>query len=154
MIDSNTAKALGFDVTWSRVGQFSGVGGSTLTYAGVIKGPVEIRFSDQIVLHLDEVKVFDHPEPIILLGDDILGHSSRTPYTFSYLGVNPVTKEGEVIFYSSISQKFIACELVHAPVSHTSSHVIPKPTKAVHFADTKKIGNATSNSMAQRGQRL
>jgi hypothetical protein len=89
MIDSNTARALGLDVTWERVGQFSGVGGGALTYAGMVKGPVEIKFSSKVVLHLDEVKVFDHPEPIILLGDDILGHSTRTPLTFCYLGVNP-----------------------------------------------------------------
>lgn len=44
MIDTNTARTLGLNVTWadknSHIGTFSGVGGSTLKYAGVAKGPI------------------------------------------------------------------------------------------------------------------
>jgi hypothetical protein len=156
MLDSNTAKTLGLKVDWadenSTIGTFSGVGGSALKYAGILKGPVEIRFSDKVVLNLDEVKVFDHPEPIILIGDDLLGHANKTSYTFCYLGVNPVSKEGEIIFYAPEDKKYIACELVHAPVSHTSAHVLPKITKSVRFADNApKIRKTTP---AQQGQRL
>jgi hypothetical protein len=58
-----------------------------------------MRFSKEVVFHLDEFKVFDYPEPIILIGTDLLGHAARGPFTFAYLGVNPVTTAGEIIFF-------------------------------------------------------
>ncbi len=149
MIDSNTAKTLGLDVTWAGkedvVGTFSGVCGSA-KYAGVLKGPVELRFSDKVVLYLDEIKVFDYKEPLILIGDDLLGHAVRAPYTFCYVGVNPISKEGEVIFYAQESKKYIACELVHAPISHTSAHVMPKISRKVQFREPSQEAKTKAQS--------
>lgn len=96
MVDRNTALTLGLNVRWSKdnpgiAGTFSGVSGNTMEYLGVAVGPIKLQFSDRVVLHLDEIKVFDYPEPIILVGTDLLGHTAAAPYTFSYVGINPTT---------------------------------------------------------------
>lgn len=80
-------------------------------------------------MNLDEIKVFEHPEAIVLIGSDLLGHATKAPFTFCYLGVNPTTLVGELIFYDQNNKKYIACEVVHAPISHTSTHVMPKLSK-------------------------
>jgi hypothetical protein len=68
-------------------------------YAGRAVGPITVRFSDEVVFHLSEFKVFDYPEPLILVGTDLLGHATQGDYTFAYLGVNPVSTAGEIVFY-------------------------------------------------------
>lgn len=96
MVDRMTAIKLGLNVKWSCdnpgiAGTFSGVSGNTTEYLGVAVGPIKVQFSDKVTLHLDEIKVFDYPEPIVLIGTDLLGHTAAAPYTFSYVGVNPTT---------------------------------------------------------------
>jgi hypothetical protein len=129
MIDKDTARALGLNVEWATSGKsfgtYSGVTSSNSSYAGRAVGPVQVRFNQEVTFCLDELKVFEYPEPIILIGTDLLGHSSRGPYTFAYLGVNPITTAGEIVFYGRKSSQLVVCELVHAPTSHTNKHVLP-----------------------------
>ena len=104
-------------------------------------GPIHVKFSEEVYFNIDEFKVFDYPEPIILLGTDLLGHAARGPFTFAYLGVNPISTVGEIIFYAHRSNKMIVCELVHAPTTHTNKHVMP--------ADGKKQVSFTALSRPQ-----
>jgi hypothetical protein len=85
-----------------------------------------MKFNERVEFHLDELKIFDYPEPIILVGTDLLGHSSRAPFTFAYLGVNPTSTVGEIMFFARKESQLIVCELVNAPTSHTNLHVLPK----------------------------
>ena len=94
-------------------------------------------FSNEVVFRLDDFKIFDYPEPIILVGTDLLGHASKGPYTFAYLGVNPITAVGEILFFCKNTRKLIVCELVHAPTSHTNSHVLSAPSKKQVSFDEK-----------------
>lgn len=132
MIDRATAIALGLNIEWADAnksfGTFSGVSATPSPYLGIARGPVELRFGEDVVFFLDEIKVFDYPDPIIIVGTDLLGHSSKGPCTFAYLGVNPKSLAGEIIFYKHTEDKMMACELVNAPLIHTSKHVLPPPT--------------------------
>lgn len=101
-------------------------------YAGRAKGPISLRFNDEVVFHLPEMKVFDYPEALILVGTDLLGHASKVPFTFAYLGVNPKSSIGEIVFWSSKLDKMSVCELICAPTAHTSNHLSLK--KKVTFA--------------------
>lgn len=86
-----------------------------------------------MVFKLKELKVFDYPEPIFLIGTDVLGFSPSNNTTFAYIGINPTTAIGEAIFYDRIGQKFIACELVYAPTTHQT--LPDKTTKKVRFSE-------------------
>jgi hypothetical protein len=104
---------------------------------GKTKGPVELRWSDKVTFTLHEIKIFDYPEPIVLIGTDMLGHAARAMYTFAYLGVNPSTATGEIIFYKKLDNSVVACELVHAPTTHTSTHILTRDSsKNVTFPTT------------------
>jgi hypothetical protein len=85
---------------------------------GVSKYPVTIQFSERVVFKLKELKVFDYPEPIFLVGTDLLGFSPSTTFTFSYIGINPTNATGEVVFYDRNNKQIIACELVYSPTTH------------------------------------
>jgi hypothetical protein len=91
---------------------------------------------------LHEVKIFDYPEPIVLIGTDMLGHAARALYTFAYLGVNPTTATGEIIFYSKQDNSIVACELVHAPTTHTSTHILAS-RKVTFPTDSNKLEQVT-----------
>jgi hypothetical protein len=103
MIDKATAIALGLNIDWADgnkcFGTFSGISATASKYLGIARGPIELRFGEGVVFFLSELKVFDYPDPIVLVGTDLLGHSSKGPCTFAYLGVNPKTLAGEIIFY-------------------------------------------------------
>jgi hypothetical protein len=88
-----------------------------------------LKFSGEVFFQLDEMKIFNYPEAIIIIGTDLLGHASRGDHTFAYLGVNPVTTAGEIIFYTKKNNKVVVCELVSAPTSHTNLHVLPNANK-------------------------
>ena len=133
MVDRETAIALGLKIEWADdqkfFGSFSGVSSTPTRYAGRAVGPISIKFSEEVEFLLGEFKIFEYPEPIILIGTDLLGHAAKGPFTFAYLGVNPTTTAGEIIFYGRRSNIMVVCELVHAPTSHTNRHVLPDPNK-------------------------
>jgi hypothetical protein len=103
-----------------------------------------MKFSEEVVFNLSEFKIFDYPEPIILVGTDLLGHSSRGPYAFAYLGVNPTSTVGEIIFFARRENRLVVCELVHAPTSHTNSHVLPR-TDSKHVTFPRELTALTSS---------
>lgn len=72
-----------------------------------------------------------------MIGTDQLGQTARGPCTFAYLGVNPMTTTGELVFYKCKTNELLRCELVHAPTTHTNQYVMPTKDLKVHFADKK-----------------
>jgi hypothetical protein len=141
MIDANTAKLIGLDIEWAQdtkkhYGSFSGVSGSSNSYLGVSKSPVTVQFAPGVYFKLKELKVFDYPEPLLLIGTDLLGFSPSTNCTFSYLGVNPISATGEVVFYDRARKRFIACELVYSPTTHST---LPVGNETSTEGDTKAI---------------
>lgn len=148
MIDSNTARLIGLDVEWAvdtkkHYGTFSGVNGKALQYLGVTKRPVRMQFGDDVVFMLREVKVFDYPSPIFLVGTDLLGFSPGSNCTFSYLGVNPVTATGEVVFFNKQRRQLIACELVSSPTTYNTLNPPDVPAPPITTAATPSPKKST-----------
>lgn len=139
MIDKETAVQLGLTIEWADennfLGTFSGISATPVKYAGRAVGPITLKFNEKVTFNLQELRIFDFPEPIILIGTDLLGHAAKADYTFAYLGVNPVSKVGEIVFYDMKKGGVSICELVQAPKSHTTKNCLPPPTKNVSFGD-------------------
>ena len=77
MIDRKTAEELKLDIQQAsskrHFGSYSGVGAEQgAYYYGRIQGPLEIHLSGEVTLILDELKVVDHFEPLLLIGTDVL----------------------------------------------------------------------------------
>ena len=79
-------------------GSFYSASGVPTPYAGRVRGPVALRFSGNVSFMLRELKVINYPESLVLIGTDLLGSNPGEGYTYSYLGVNPTTRVGEVVF--------------------------------------------------------
>ena len=79
--------------------------------------------------------MFTYPQPIMLVGTDLLAFSPVCNCTFAYLGVNPLSATGEIVFFDKMKQKFMACELVSSPTTHSA---IPENAKKVRFEDDLK----------------
>ena len=102
MIDMETALKLGLPVekvsSTKYFGSFYSASGVPTPYAGRVKGPVRLRFSERVSFTLREMKVINYPDSLILIGTDLLGRSPTGGYSFAYVGVNPSSKVGEVVF--------------------------------------------------------
>ena len=55
---------------------FYGPGGKEQVYLGVVKGPILLCFSAELVVYLHQLKMIQHTEPPVLIGGDALraGH--------------------------------------------------------------------------------
>jgi hypothetical protein len=119
MIDLHTAEMLGLDVEKTTAtkyfGCFYSASAVPTPYAGRVRGPVEIQFSEAVTFKLKELKVIHYPEPLILIGTDLLGADSVSKYGFSYVGINPKTQVGEVVFTADGGKTVEVCELVQWP---------------------------------------
>ena len=138
MIDMETANKLGLPVekvsSTKYFGSFYSASGVPTPYAGRVRGPVRLQFSESVTFTLREMKVINYPESLILIGTDLLGSSSAEGYTFAYVGVNPSTKVGEVVFAGRGGKVMEAIELVQWP--HAISVMgASSPPKTVTFAD-------------------
>lgn len=131
MIDANTARLIGLKVEWAAdtkktYGTFSGANGECASYLGIAKDPVRVKFSENVEFMLRDVKVFDYPQPIVLIGTDLLSFSPKSKQTFANLGVNPTTATGEIVFYDRATKKLIACELVSSPTTRSARDAVEK----------------------------
>lgn len=61
------------------------------------------------------MKVISYPEPLVLIGSDVLGAFSSPGYSFRSIGVNPATHKGELVFSSHRGKVLEICELVMCP---------------------------------------
>lgn len=138
MIDMGTALKLGLPVekvsSTKYFGSFYSASGVPTPYAGRVRGPVTLRFSGRVMFTLREMKVINYPESLILIGTDLLGNSQAEGYTFAYVGVNPHTKIGEIIFSACGGRALEAVELVQWPNAGCVLKAT-KPAKKVTFAN-------------------
>ena len=56
----------------AKFGTFYGPGGKEQAYLGVVKGPILLRFSADMVVYLRDLKVIQHTKPLVLIGADVL----------------------------------------------------------------------------------
>jgi hypothetical protein len=138
MIDLETAMKLGLPVervsATKYFGSFYSASGVPTPYAGRVKGPVTIRFSKNVVFTMRELKVINYPESLLLVGTDLLGGNPGDGYTFAYVGVNPISKMGEIVFAAPGGASLEACELVLWPTA-TSVLKATSPPPRVSFAE-------------------
>ena len=87
MIDKATAEALGLEIEVAtkdkHFGSFFGPGSNgekprSTYYYGRIKGPLKIVCGDGLNLMVDELKVVEHFEPLIIIGTDVLTDKAGT----------------------------------------------------------------------------
>ena len=83
LADLESAQAMGLPVQMpkgSEFGTFYGPGSVEQAYAGIVAVPVPAHFLADVVLYIHELKVIAHPEPLLLLGVDLLclGHPGWT----------------------------------------------------------------------------
>jgi hypothetical protein len=80
MIDLQTAEMLGLEVerttSTKYFGCFYSASAVPTPYAGRVKGPVDVQFSDKVTFQMKELKVIHYPEPLVLIGTDLLGMAS------------------------------------------------------------------------------
>ena len=79
LIDLNVDKEMGLQVHYAqgcKYGTFYGPWGKDQAYLGVVKGPIPLWFSSEVVVNLRELKVIQYTEPSVLIGADVLcgGH--------------------------------------------------------------------------------
>lgn len=91
MLDNLLADRLGLPVEVAGPGKyfgsFWGPSAEPIPYYGRVAGPIEIRFSQDVVFTLPEVKVIKHGEPLALIGTDILGKAVQG-WSFESVGVD------------------------------------------------------------------
>lgn len=77
LLCENTAKALGLTVEKARgneFGTFRVPGGTDAkAYVGVVRGPVTLKFYDDVSSNVSNIRVLSHPAPLFLIGSDLLG---------------------------------------------------------------------------------
>jgi hypothetical protein len=75
MIDLKTAEALKLDVTKAvnaNYGHYYSPGYRPVPFAGMVHGPIQIRFSGEVVLTIPHLRVINSNRCIVLLGVDLL----------------------------------------------------------------------------------
>lgn len=87
VIDLASAEKLGLDVTPagpdSKFGHYHSPGYPARPYAGLIYGPVPVRFSQEVVLHIPYIRVIHSKRRLLILGADLLaGGRSQTNWNF------------------------------------------------------------------------
>ena len=73
MLDKATTSAAGLSITLPGEGVEVGgyyrpSGGDIIYNHGVVQGPVQLRFSEDMVISIGELKVLEFTEPIVLIG--------------------------------------------------------------------------------------
>ena len=131
LIDLDSAHAMGLQVHHARgseYGTFYGPGGREQAYLGVVKGPIPLRFSADVVVYLRELKVIAHTEPLVLIGADVLS-AGHVGWSFRYIGVG-LDGQGLISFVKG--RKTRTLPLVRAP--HLANLGLPAPTAPVSVA--------------------
>lgn len=87
------AQALGLKVNTDvrDCGKFSVPGSEAVhSYAGVIDGHTVLELGDGLRAAVSNMRVIAHPQPFILLGDDVLSGGRTTGWNFTGLQVRTV----------------------------------------------------------------
>ena len=75
IIDEQSAASMRLDVTPatnSNFGSYSSPGYGPKPYAGIVHGPVDLRFSREVVMQVPFVRVIQSEKPQIIMGVDLL----------------------------------------------------------------------------------
>lgn len=118
MIDLPTARRLGLALRLrgdgEEFGKFWGPDAVLKDYAGIVPGPVCLRFSEEVTFTLAEVTVIEYGDPIFLVGTDVLGERlmSRPVWEFGYVGLDD-DRQGVTIFRKN--NRKVAVSLVSWP---------------------------------------
>ena len=94
MLDKATASAAGLSITLPGEGvevggYYQPSGGDIIYYHGVVQGPVQLRFSEDVVISIGELKVLESTDPMILIGADAMAAplQARCPgWQFLHIG--------------------------------------------------------------------
>ena len=71
-------------------GWFYGPSGESMRYAGIVEGPVYLRFSKYISITLPEMKIVENKGPIVLIGmDTMVVPSDNKAWHFAHMGFDP-----------------------------------------------------------------
>lgn len=86
-------------------------------YVGVIRGPVLMKFSNNVEFSVSNIRVLSHPVPLLLIGSDILrGGREETAWNFNGLQQKTVSGgrvEGELVFAKNGHEE--RCPLIFSP---------------------------------------
>ena len=102
-------------------GTFYGPGGKEHAYLGVVKGPILLRFSAEMVVYFRELKVIQHTEPLVLIGADVL-NAGHAGWSFRYIGVG---LDGQGLISFAKGRKTRTLPLLRAP--HLANMGLPAP---------------------------
>ena len=103
----------------ARFGTFYGPGSKEQAYLGVVKSPIPLRFSADMVVYLRKLKVIQHTEPLVLIGADMLS-AGHVGWSFCYIGVG----QGLISFAKGWNTRTVP--LLCAP--HLTNLGLPAPT--------------------------
>lgn len=115
LLDIATARRIGLPVEVAKGAEFGtyfGPGSAEKPYAGRVAGPVVLNFGREVSLELKELKLIHHPEPLFLIGADVLC-GGRAGWTYRAMGVGAAGK-GMIIFANG--KRTVSLPLVNAPV--------------------------------------
>ena len=114
LIELHFARVLGLEVQEAlhqEFGTYYGPGGEEKGYVGRVWGPLTVRFSSEVVVELPELKLIIHPEPLLLLGADVLCFGKRG-WSFRAIGVGS-ERQGLLTF--SRGKRTCTLPLLNAP---------------------------------------
>ena len=144
IIDKATTTAMKLDVTPAEAkggfGCYSSPGYPPRPYAGIVHGPVALRFGPEIVLQVPFIRIIESNKPQVLLGVDLLcGGRDRSRWNYKGCYVD-TTEDGQAKGYLlfKLGSRAARCELVHAP---TIAH---KNATVVAATEVKSLGKPTT----------
>ena len=87
-------------------------------YVGIVRGPVDIQFGPNVVHTLPHIRVLTHPQPLLLIGSDLLRGGDWTGGKWNCDGlhwktVGPGHVEGSIAF--SKGRQTELCPLLFCP---------------------------------------
>ena len=145
IIDEQSAAAMWLDVipmTNGNFGSYSSPGYGPKPYAGIVHGPVDLRFSQEVVMQVPFVRVIQSKKPQIIVGIDLLcGSRDVNRWNLKSIVVSPCGK-GSMCFY--LGSKTACVPLFHWPTltpryrpasEQETAATSSDTTRKVNFAD-------------------
>ena len=122
LMDENLARELGLTVTRSRgreFGTYRTPGGDDVkSYVGIVKGPVLFNLGKGVAFTVENLRVLNHPVPLLLLGADLLrgGRSAGVNFDgISQKTVGPGHVVGKLCFTVVQGGQEVSCPLLYCP---------------------------------------
>ena len=141
IIDEQSAVAMQLDatpLTNGNFGSYSSPGYGPKPYAGIVHGPVDLRFSQEVVLQVPFVRVIQLEKPQIIVGVDLLyGGRDISRWNWRSIEISPCGKES-MFFY--LGSKTACIPLFHWPTLTPCYRPAPdQETTATSSDTTRKV---------------